>query len=109
MKVGVPTEIKEAEYRVALTPAGTKELASRGHTVIVQHGAGEGSFFSDDSYVAAGARIAPDAASVFAQADFIVKVKEPLRAGVRAPRASPHTVHLPTPGTRPSPHQGPRG
>ncbi len=79
MKVGVPTEIKEAEYRVALTPAGTKELASRGHTVIVQHGAGEGSFFSDDSYVAAGARIAPDAASLFAQADFIVKVKEPLR------------------------------
>lgn len=79
MKVGVPTEIKEAEYRVALTPAGTKELASRGHTVIVQHGAGEGSFFPDDSYVAAGARIAPDVATVFAQADFIVKVKEPLR------------------------------
>ncbi len=79
MNVGVPTEIKEAEYRVALTPAGTKELASRGHKVIVQHGAGEGSFFSDDSYVAAGARIAPDAATVFAQADLIVKVKEPLR------------------------------
>ncbi len=79
MKVGVPTEIKEAEYRVALTPAGTKELASRGHNVIVQHGAGEGSFFADDSYVAAGARIAPDVASVFAQADLIVKVKEPLR------------------------------
>lgn len=79
MKVGVPTEIKEAEYRVALTPAGTKELASRGHNVIVQRGAGEGSFFADDSYVAAGARIAPDVASVFAQADLILKVKEPLR------------------------------
>jgi alanine dehydrogenase len=79
MIVGVPREIKEAEYRVALTPAGTKELANRGHTVIVERGAGEGSFFSDESYVTAGARIGPDAATVFAEADLIVKVKEPLR------------------------------
>lgn len=78
MRVGVPTEIRQDEYRVALTPAGTKELTSRGHEVLVQHGAGEGSFFSDEAYVAAGARIVPDAASVFAQADLIVKVKEPL-------------------------------
>ena len=79
MIVGVPREIKEAEYRVALTPAGTKELASRGHTVIVEQGAGEGSFFPDESYVTAGARIAPDAVTVFAEAELIVKVKEPLR------------------------------
>jgi len=79
MRIGVPTEIRQDEYRVALTPAGTKELTSRGHQVLVQHGAGEGSFFADEAYVAAGARIVPDAAAVFAQADLIVKVKEPLQ------------------------------
>lgn len=79
MRVGVPTEIRQDEYRVALTPAGTKELASRGHEVLVQHGAGEGSLFPDEAYVAAGARIVPDAEAVFAQADLLVKVKEPLR------------------------------
>lgn len=78
MRVGVPTEIRQDEYRVALTPAGTKELASRGHDVLIQHGAGEGSFFPDEAYVAAGARIVPDAEAVFAQADLILKVKEPL-------------------------------
>jgi alanine dehydrogenase len=78
MKVGVPTEIREEEYRVALTPAGTKELSTRGHEVLVQRGAGEGSLIPDEAYVAAGARIAPDAEAVFAQADMIVKVKEPL-------------------------------
>jgi alanine dehydrogenase len=79
MRVGVPTEIKEQEYRVALTPAGTKELTNRGHDVLVQRGAGEGSFLRDEAYVAAGARIVPDAEALFAQADFIVKVKEPLQ------------------------------
>ena len=68
MRIGVPTEIRQDEYRVALTPAGTKELTSRGHEVLVQHGAGEGSFFADEAYVAAGARIVPDAGAVFAQA-----------------------------------------
>lgn len=79
MRVGVPTEIREDEYRVALTPAGTKELTTRGHEVLIQHGAGEGSLFPDEAYVAAGARIVPNAEAVFAQADLIVKVKEPLR------------------------------
>jgi len=79
MRVGVPTEIREEEYRVALTPAGTKELTSRGHDVLVQHGAGDGSLFSDEAYVGAGARIVPDAEAVFAKSDMIVKVKEPLR------------------------------
>jgi alanine dehydrogenase len=78
MRIGVPTEIREEEYRVALTPAGTKELTTAGHEVLVQHGAGEGSFLSDAAYVAAGARIVPDAEAVFAQAELIVKVKEPL-------------------------------
>src|SRR5450759_1270292 len=78
MRVGVPTEIREEEYRVALTPAGTKELTSRGHEVLIQAGAGEGSFFVDEAYEAAGARIVPDAEELFSQAEFIVKVKEPL-------------------------------
>jgi alanine dehydrogenase len=79
MRVGVPTEIREEEYRVALTPAGTRELTSAGHEVLVQRGAGEGSLFPDEAYVSAGGRIVPDAEAVFAEADLIVKVKEPLR------------------------------
>ena len=78
MRVGVPKEIKEEEYRVALTPAGTRELTDRGHQVVLERDAGSGSLFSDEAYVAAGARIVPDAEAVFAQADLIVKVKEPL-------------------------------
>ncbi|HVQ57767.1 MAG TPA: alanine dehydrogenase [Solirubrobacterales bacterium] len=77
MRVGVPTEIKKDEYRVAMTPAGVRELTARGHEVLVQAGAGEGSAFADAEYVAQGARIAPDAAAVFAEAEMIVKVKEP--------------------------------
>jgi alanine dehydrogenase len=79
MRVGVPTEIREEEYRVALTPAGTRELTSAGHEVLVQQGAGEGSMFPDEAYVGAGGRIVADAEAVFAQADLILKVKEPLR------------------------------
>jgi alanine dehydrogenase len=77
LKVGVPTEIKEDEYRVALTPAGARELGERGHEVIVQAGAGEGSAISDEDYVAQGARIVPDAAAVFSDAEMVMKVKEP--------------------------------
>src|SRR3954451_8260270 len=77
MKVGVPTEIKTDEYRVALTPAGVRELGERGHEGLVQHGAGEGSAIADSEYTAQGARILPDAAAVFGEADMIVKVKEP--------------------------------
>ena len=83
MRIGVPTEIREEEYRVALTPAGTKELTTKGHQVLVQHGAGEGSLFPDEQYVAAGARIVPNADAVFAQSDLIVKVKEPLEEEYR--------------------------
>ncbi len=77
MKVGVPTEIKADEYRVALTPSGVRELTDRGHSVCVQAGAGEGSAIPDEHYVAQGASIVPDADAVFAEAELIVKVKEP--------------------------------
>jgi len=82
MVIGVPTEIKQDEYRVALTPAGARELVARGHEVLVQAGAGAGSAIADDDYVAQGAAIAPDAAATFAGADMIVKVKEPQPAEV---------------------------
>jgi alanine dehydrogenase len=77
VKVGVPSEIKSDEYRVALTPAGVRELQTREHSVVVQAGAGEGSGISDADYVSQGAEILPDADAVFAAADMIVKVKEP--------------------------------
>jgi len=77
MKVGVPTETKADEYRVAATPAGVRELVERGHEVVVQSGAGEGSSISDVEFEAQGARIAPDAAAVFGEAEMILKVKEP--------------------------------
>jgi alanine dehydrogenase len=77
MLVGVPTEIKEDEYRVSLTPAGARELAEHGHEVLIQAGAGEGSAISDDAYSAQGAQILPDAAAVFDQAEMILGVKEP--------------------------------
>jgi alanine dehydrogenase len=77
VRVGVPTEIKSDEYRVALTPAGVRELVTRDHSVVVQAGAGEGSGISDQDYVSQGAEILPDADAVFAAADMIVKVKEP--------------------------------
>ena len=77
MHVGVPTEIKTEEYRVALTPAGARELTQRGHQVTIQSGAGDGSGFSDDEYRIQGAEIARDADAVFAAAKMIMKVKEP--------------------------------
>ena len=78
MRIGVPTEIKPAERRVALTPAGVSDLTGRGHEVVIQAGAGLGSHITDEDYTAAGARIEADAPTVWAQADMIVKVKEPL-------------------------------
>jgi alanine dehydrogenase len=77
MRIGVPSEIKQDEYRVAITPAGVRELASRGHEVLVQAGAGEGSAMGDEQFEAQGARIVPDAQAVFAEAELVLKVKEP--------------------------------
>ena len=83
MKIGVPKEIKVHEYRVGLVPAGVAELVRAGHEVLVQSGAGTGIGVDDAQYVAAGARVAADAAQVFAWADLIVKVKEPQLAECR--------------------------
>src|SRR5512132_3679043 len=78
MKIGVPKEIKTNENRIALVPAGAEALVAAGHQVEVERGAGEGSGFSDELYTAAGATIAPDAATVWRNADMIMKVKEPI-------------------------------
>lgn len=79
MVIGIPTEVKDGEYRVAATPEGVRGLAHAGHEVAVQAGAGEGSALHDEEYRAAGAWILPDADAVFDRADMILKVKEPLR------------------------------
>jgi len=77
VRVGIPSEVKPDEYRVALTPAGVRELVDAGHEVVIERGAGLGSAIDDDAYVAQGATIVPDADAVFEQATLIVKVKEP--------------------------------
>jgi alanine dehydrogenase len=78
MRVGIPTEIKNHEYRVAITPAGVHQLVTAGHDVLVQAGAGEGSAISDAEYASAGARIVATAAEVWAAAELVCKVKEPI-------------------------------
>ena len=78
MHIGVPKEIKVREYRVGLTPTNVREVVAHGHQVVVERGAGAGIGMTDAHYEAAGARIAPDSASVFRDAQMIVKVKEPL-------------------------------
>jgi alanine dehydrogenase len=82
MRIGVPTEVKIDEYRVAITPAGVRELSARGHEVLVQAGAGLGSAFDDAHFQAQGAEIVPDAKAVFGQAELVLKVKEPQAAEV---------------------------
>ncbi|SHN43607.1 alanine dehydrogenase [Cryptosporangium aurantiacum] len=80
MRIGVPKEIKNHEYRVALTPAGAQELVRRGHSVFVETGAGVGSALPDEDYLAAGAKILDTADDVWASGDLILKVKEPIEA-----------------------------
>ena len=79
MKIGIPTEVKNHEYRVAITPSGVHELAAHGHQVLVQKGAGEGSSIGDEEFVAAGATIVPDADDTWGAADMVLKVKEPIQ------------------------------
>lgn len=79
MRIGVPREVKEQELRVALTPAGARELVRRGHDVLVQRSAGLGSGLTDDAYAAAGVLLADDADRVWGEADLILKVKEPVQ------------------------------
>jgi alanine dehydrogenase len=78
MTIGVPKEIKEQEYRVALLPSGAYQLSKRGHTVVVERGAGFGAGYPDAEYESAGAKLVDTHAEVFARADLIIKVKEPL-------------------------------
>lgn len=78
MIIGVPKEIKNNENRVALTPAGAKELVKRGHEVYVQSTAGEGSGFADEEYIGAGAKILPTIEATYEKAEMIMKVKEPI-------------------------------
>src|SRR5437879_5436412 len=78
MTVGVPKEIKNNEFRVALVPAGAESLSEDGHRVLVEKGAGLGTGIEDSEYLIAGAKIVESDADIFAQADLIVKVKEPM-------------------------------
>ncbi|GAA2708740.1 alanine dehydrogenase [Actinoplanes palleronii] len=87
MHIGVPTEVKNHEYRVAITPAGVVEAVRHGHDVVVQAGAGLGSAITDADYEAAGARILPDADAVWDAADMILKVKEPIASEYHRLRA----------------------
>jgi alanine dehydrogenase len=80
MHVGIPTEIKNNEYRVAITPAGVAELVKHGHEVLIQAGAGEGSAIADNDFKAAGAQIVTTADQVWAESDLLLKVKEPIAA-----------------------------
>jgi alanine dehydrogenase len=83
MRIGVPTEIKDNEYRVGMVPSGVREVVHDGHTVFIQQGAGLGSGFTDAEYRAAGAKILATADDVFKKADMIVKVKEPVKGDLR--------------------------
>jgi alanine dehydrogenase len=87
MQIGVPKEIKTNENRVALVPAGAEALVANGHRVLIETGAGEGSGFADADYTAVGAGIAPDADAVWAAAEMIMKVKEPIEPEWRRMRA----------------------
>ncbi|TCO12564.1 alanine dehydrogenase [Kribbella steppae] len=78
MKVGVPKEVKNHEYRVAITPSGVHEFVRSGHEVLIEQGAGAGSLIPDDEFVAAGARIVPTADDVWLDAELVLKVKEPV-------------------------------
>ncbi|HEY8913586.1 alanine dehydrogenase [Lacisediminihabitans sp.] len=80
MKIAVPTEVKNNEFRVAITPAGVHDLTTNGHEVLIQAGAGLGSSIPDEEYVSAGATVTPDAATTWAAADLLLKVKEPVES-----------------------------
>jgi alanine dehydrogenase len=83
MRIGIPTEVKDNEYRVAITPAGVHELTGRGHEVYVQAGAGAGSSITDADYAAAGAKVLDAADEVWGQAELLLKVKEPIASEYR--------------------------
>ena len=98
MKVGIPREIKNHEYRVAISPAGVHELVGRGHEVVIETGAGVGSSFSDEDFKAAGAQILGSADQVWTDADLLLKVKEPIAEEYSRLRKDQVLFHLPAPG-----------
>ena len=106
MKVGIPREVKNNEYRVAITPAGVHELVRNGHEVVIEAGAGLGSSITDEEYAAAGAQILATADEVWATADLLLKVKEPIAEEYHrhAPRArcSSPTCTWPPPRSAPT-------
>ena len=106
MRIGVPTEIKSNEFRVGLVPGSVREFTARGHEVVVQSGAGAGIFADDATYEKAGARILPTAEAVFAEAEMIVKVKEPQAIEYR--RLKPHQNSLHLSSSRARSGSGPR-
>ena len=87
MKVGIPTEVKNHEYRVAITPAGVLELVRGGHQVVIQAGAGVGSSIPDEDFITAGAKILPTADDVWGEGELILKVKEPIEEEYHRMRA----------------------
>ena len=87
MRVGIPTELKEDESRVAITPSGVVAFTGHGHEVVIQEGAGRGSAIADEAYRSAGAAIASDIAQVWGEADLVLKVKEPLEPEVAMMRS----------------------
>ena len=109
MRIGIPAEVKNHEYRVAITPAGVHELMLNGHEVFVQAEAGTGSSITDAEYQAAGAQILPTADDVWGTGDLILKVKEPIAEEYDRMRAGPDPVHLPAPGRRQAAHRGAAG
>ncbi len=99
MIVGVPSEVKDDEYRVAITPAGVRELTSAGHGVLIERGAGEGSSITDDEFAKTGAQILDDVDEVWAGSDMVLKVKEPVpaeyhRLGLRTDQVLFTYLHL---------------
>ena len=105
MRIGVPAEIKIDEYRVAVTPAGVREMAEHGHEVLVEAGAGLGSAIADEEYAAQGARSSPTPPRSSREAEMILKVKEP-QPGDRDAAPGPAPLHLPASGARPRADRG---
>ena len=106
MIIGIPREIKDHEYRVALLPSAAYQLIKRGHTVVVEHGAGIGAGYPDLEYERAGAKLVDSHAGVFEQADLIVKVKEPLPVRILAAPSGATALHLPPPRRQQTAHGG---
>ena len=109
MVIGIPKEIKAEETRVAITPSGVAALVAHGHRIVIETQAGAGSSIPDEQYAAAGAHIQGSAQEVWAQADLILKVKEPLAAEYPLLRVWPYPVYLPPSRRSRTAHPGTAG